>query len=168
MVKIAERLPLSLLLPALFVPGVQTFLPRFSPNQKNGQVSTSRLFVASSKSTEGSEILSETAAANTDRFTPSTDDPTFDTDVPYDEEDVECMAGTEESYRCLPVNLVTLPRHSHAGVDAILDKTETILRTMHVGTKEVELSKIRMAKEAGRTHDVVYANNYVDLGKIDT
>lgn len=79
------------------------------------------------------------------------------------------MIGTEAVLgQCLPLNLVTLPRHPHEKVNGILAKTEKLLREMHVNSTEIELTKVHMAKEAGRAHERIYANNYVDLGKIDT
>lgn len=65
-------------------------------------------------------------------------------------------------------DLTTLPRHSHAGVNDILVKTERVLRALHKHSKKVEQEGLFVAaKEAGRSHEAIYANSYVDLGKID-
>lgn len=64
---------------------------------------------------------------------------------------------------------LSLPRHSNENVNEILLATEKMVQAMHnfsLGRKD-GLS-LRDAKEAGRDHEKVYANNYVDLGKVDT
>ena len=161
-----SQLSVSLVLSGLLmVQGAFSFLsPLLIPPHHHA---TARLFVASKPT--GSEILSEAATASSQLFTPFPEDPSNDLDEVEveggDVDDTECLAGTED--RCLPMHLVTLPRHTHPGVNAILEKTETILRNIHVDSKEFELSKVHMAKEAGRMHERIYANNYVDLGKID-
>ena len=90
--------------------------------------------------------------------------------VDCDEDDEECLVGSEELLgECLPEKLVTLPIHStstHANL--LLRNTEQILRDMHINSTVIEMSQIYAAKEAGRAHECIYANNYVDLGKIDT
>jgi len=65
--------------------------------------------------------------------------------------------------------LLQLPRHSKETVNQVLTETEEVLQAMH----EYSLSNknslsLKDAKEAGRAHEKVYANNYVDLGKVDT
>ena len=62
---------------------------------------------------------------------------------------------------------LTLPRHSHNGVNEILVNTENVMRQLHVHSRQIQQKTIEAAKEAGRAHEKVYANNYVDLGKID-
>lgn len=128
----------------------------------------------------GSEILSETASTIQSAFTPSPLDDVNDmvaqvddeleSDPSLDDDSPECMIGTMEVFDggCLPLHLVSLPRHSHAKVNRILEKTEKLLRDIHVNSTEIELATVHMAKEAGRTHERIYANNYVDLGKINT
>ena len=87
-----------------------------------------------------------------------------------DEDDPECLVGTEQSGKyCIPLRLVSLPRHSHAVVNKIMIETERTLCDMHANRDEINLQKnILEAKEVGRSHERIYANNYVDLGKIDT
>jgi hypothetical protein len=82
----------------------------------------------------------------------------------------ECVFGSEEILgECLPEKLVTLPTHTTSiHVNQLLRNTEQILRNMHINSTVIEMSQILAAKEAGRTHECIYANNYVDLGKIDT
>lgn len=63
---------------------------------------------------------------------------------------------------------LTLPRHSHEGVNEILLNTEKVIRQLHVHSKQIQQKTIEAAKEAGRSLEKVYANNYVDLGKVDT
>ena len=63
---------------------------------------------------------------------------------------------------------LTLPRHSHAGVNRILLKTEKVMRQLHLHSRQIQQTSIDAAKEEGRKHEKVYANNYVDLGKVDT
>lgn len=118
-------------------------------------------------------------------FTPSPNDPrndivaSVDPDVVHaieneepDELDdtEECLLGTEQSGKyCIPLKLVSLPRHSHVVVNKILMETERTLCEMHVNRDEVDLQQnILEAKEQGRSHERIYANNYVDLGNIDT
>jgi hypothetical protein len=68
----------------------------------------------------------------------------------------------------LPPAYVTLPRHSHAGVNDILTSTEAVVRKLHVHSQKVEQTSIQAAKEKGRAHEKIHANNYVDLAKVDT
>lgn len=72
--------------------------------------------------------------------------------------------GTER----ISQDYLTLPRHSHAGVNEVLVNTETTVRQLHVHSRQIQQKTIEAAKEAGRHHEKVYANNYVDLSKIDT
>ena len=104
--------------------------------------------------------MSETAALQ--KFTPdSTADVTAN--------DVECWIGTSEDANCLPLPMVTLPRHSHPAVSAILEQTERTLQTIHRESKAVvEHQQIQAARDKGKDRERIYANNYVDLGKIDT
>jgi hypothetical protein len=62
---------------------------------------------------------------------------------------------------------MTLPRHSHPRVDDLLGKTEATLRALHRHSKKVQVDHLKAAKEAGLKHEVIYANTYVDLGKIN-
>jgi len=133
---------------------------------------------------DGSEILSETTAASyPNAFTPDTADESLDVEpegvLGVEEEDVqvnnneknddvECLVGTPKEANCLPLTLVTLPRHSHPGVCAILEQTEQVMQRLHTHSKFIELSSIEAARAAGKQRERIYANNYVDLGKIDT
>jgi phosphoglycolate phosphatase-like HAD superfamily hydrolase len=62
---------------------------------------------------------------------------------------------------------MTLPRHSHPQVRELLERTEATLRALHRHSKKVQVDHLRAAKEAGLKHEVIYANTYVDLGKIN-
>jgi hypothetical protein len=135
-----------------------------------------------SSRTEPDEIFSEASIASSkaSTFTPSPIENSSITDASglsilpdycnEDDTSDECVLGSEEVLgECLPERLVTLPRHhTTEKVDRLLRNTERILRTMHVNSTDIEMSQIAAAKEAGRTHERIYANNYVDLGKIDT
>ena len=68
----------------------------------------------------------------------------------------------------LAESYLTLPRHSHKGVNEILLNTERAIRQLHKHSRQIQQKTIEAAKEAGREHERVYANNYVDLGKVDT
>lgn len=69
----------------------------------------------------------------------------------------------------LPVEMMTLPRHSHQGVNDILETTESLLKSMHTHSKKLDLrQQVEAAKKAGNENEQVFANSYVDLGKIDT
>jgi len=57
--------------------------------------------------------------------------------------------------------LLQLPRHPDPAIDAILTKTESILHTLSQETRTATPSSVAAA-------EAIYANNYVDLGKIDT
>jgi hypothetical protein len=119
---------------------------------------------------ETSTVTATETGANV--FTQSPLDDSYDqyADVETPDDDSECMIGTIEVFDggCLPLNLVTLPRHSHVKVNDILARTEELLRVMHINSTEIELATVHLAKEAGRTHERIFANNYVDLGKIKT
>ena len=126
----------------------------------------SRLFVAGNKPAAplpGSKIRSDNPSSFTYTTTTSNTN-----DIVAEEDELECVIGTVETNNCLSSILVSLPRHRTTAVNSVLEKTEQVLREMHSNGTEFELSKIYMAKEAGRSHERIYANNYVDLGKIDT
>jgi HAD superfamily 5'-nucleotidase-like hydrolase len=87
-----------------------------------------------------------------------------------------CKETLDESF-------LTLPRHSRMdGVNGILEKTESVIRALHLHSmkknqndssssssrQKQRQAKINVAKQAGRRHETVYANNYIDLGKVDT
>ena len=63
---------------------------------------------------------------------------------------------------------LTLPRHSNPNVNDVLQNTEKTVRQLHVHSRQIQQKTIEAAKEAGRFHEKVYANNYVDLAKVDT
>mmetsp|Transcript_5081 Transcript_5081/g.6626 ORF Transcript_5081/g.6626 Transcript_5081/m.6626 type:complete len:621 (+) Transcript_5081:133-1995(+) len=66
-------------------------------------------------------------------------------------------------------NLLELPRHSSEQVNEILKETEKVLSAMHEFSLKSDVAlSLADAKEAGRAHEKVYANNYVDLAKVDT
>lgn len=68
----------------------------------------------------------------------------------------------------LPAEMTTLPRHSHAGVNTILEHSEKILKNMHRLSKKVDRRQLlEDAKKAGRANEKIYSNSYIDLGKID-
>ena len=123
--------------------------------------------IASSKASTFTPTPIESASAprTTDDFGVS-----IPPDCDEDDSSDECVVGSEEVFgECLPERLVTLPRHaSSEQVDRLLRNTENILRTMHINSTDIIMSQIAAAKEAGRAHECIYANNYVDLGKIDT
>jgi 5' nucleotidase family len=69
----------------------------------------------------------------------------------------------------LPSDMLQLPRHSHDGVNAILKETEDLLRKMHEQSKAVDSKSVKRAMTpTSNAHDAIYANTYVDLGKVDT
>jgi hypothetical protein len=125
-----------------------------------------RLSITSEKDLSEAELLAETTLSKSvDALTSSKP-----LNGEASEDDEECMVGTMEVFDggCLPLNLVTLPRHSHEKVNGILSQTEQLLREMHVNSTEIETASIKMAKEAGHMKEFIFANNYVDLGKIKT
>lgn len=71
---------------------------------------------------------------------------------------------------CLSVSLVTLPRHSNPNVNTILEQTERHLRTLQEDSvKSTSTAGVAALKDQELAHDEqIYANNYVDLGKIET
>lgn len=95
--------------------------------------------------------------------------------VPAVLDEGECLIGTERNSSlgveyCLPLSLATLPRHSDPDVSRVLAESEAILREMHVNSDSEESTRAMQtrAKEAAQGHERIYANNYVNLGKIDT
>ena len=70
---------------------------------------------------------------------------------------------------CLPAHMLELPRHSHEGVNSILTETEDLIRSMHKHSKKIDHNNVyRPTKKTGGAHDTIFANTYVDLGKVDT
>ena len=122
----------------------------------------------SSAATVNDNTDSSTVVASTTKSpSPSA---TFPVNCDEDDTSEECVFGSEEILgECLPEKLVTLPIHTTSThVNQLLRNTEQILRNMHINSTVIEMSQILAAKEAGRAHECIYANNYVDLGKIDT
>ena len=71
----------------------------------------------------------------------------------------------------LPESMLVLPRHSSEEVNKILKETEHLIRNMHRHSKKIEPKKKLKgpkAREDGGPHDAIFANTYVDLGKVDT
>lgn len=111
-----------------------------------------------------------------DDFTPRVEETVLDLVPEPDEEELTkeemlerstCIAY-DYSDKCLPSALLRLPRHSHAGVRAILEKTESILQALHKTSKQLQLQQFQDVKERAKHVESIFANNYVDLGKIDT
>ena len=71
----------------------------------------------------------------------------------------------------LPNSMLELPRHSHEGVNDILTETELLIRQMHRHSKTVDpgqISSKRKGNASSGLGDAIFANSYVDLGKVDT
>jgi hypothetical protein len=69
----------------------------------------------------------------------------------------------------LPESLMALPRHSHAGVNDILVKTEATIKALHKHSQRLETNLKTMSDDnTGPCHEKVFANSYVDLGKVET
>jgi hypothetical protein len=77
-----------------------------------------------------------------------------------------CLAHEMDQPNCLPAALLVLPRHSHSGVNKILEITERTLLAIHRESKM--MGENLSSKEAGQPVEKIFTNNYVDLGKIDT
>lgn len=102
--------------------------------------------------------------------------------IENDDHQVEIQSNTEKihgsaetavshsimSEEGLPAEILSLPRHSDRRVCEILEKTENLLNRMHESSKKIEAATAIAAKEAGRKHETIYSNTYVDMGKIDT
>jgi hypothetical protein len=82
----------------------------------------------------------------------------------------------------LPVSMLELPRHLHnEGVNTVLLATERYIRTMHKDSKAVDPKSVKRSMtpkvdvkvggdgaHAMDQQDAIFANTYVDLGKVDT
>jgi hypothetical protein len=69
----------------------------------------------------------------------------------------------------LPEELLALPKHSSSGVNVILAETENLIRNMHKHSEQIGNRKSSVSnKNEGGFHDLIFANSYVDLGKVDT
>lgn len=82
--------------------------------------------------------------------------------------------SSEVSSDSLPISMVTLPRHSHEGVNEILTETEHLIQNMHKHSKnidpreEAKNMKQQGGSEEGGAYDAIFANTYVDLGQVET
>jgi hypothetical protein len=84
-------------------------------------------------------------------------------------EDSTDFEGAIADGESLPAEMITLPRHSHPGVNDVLEKTEAVLKGLHRYSKQVDAKRpLEAIKEAGRANERIFANSYVDLAKIDT
>jgi hypothetical protein len=70
----------------------------------------------------------------------------------------------------LPEKMLQLPTHPHTGVNDILLETEHLIRSMHTHSKKVDVKNPQpsLPKKEGGAHDAIFANTYVDLGKVAT
>lgn len=114
-----------------------------------------------------------------DEFTPSPNDETL-TDLVPDIDDKQltneeylarnsgCMPYDDCTETCLPAAYLMLPQHSNEGVNRILSSTESFLQALHRKSKRIEKDQVEASKEAGQATEYVFANNYVNVGKIDT
>ena len=70
----------------------------------------------------------------------------------------------------LPSDMLELPRHSKKEVNDVLVETEELLRTMHKHSKHVDQKDVKrsMTPTSNSHYDKIFANTYVDLGKVDT
>jgi HAD superfamily 5'-nucleotidase-like hydrolase len=68
----------------------------------------------------------------------------------------------------IPDSLMSLPRHSHEGVNNILIKTENALRGLHHYAEKIDVAYGKSSTEKSVVSEsLVYSNSYVDLAKID-
>jgi hypothetical protein len=70
----------------------------------------------------------------------------------------------------IDASLLALPRHSHYAVNEILTKAEATLKALHKHAHIVESTRLVTMQDdnTGPCHERVFANSYVDLGKVDT
>jgi len=66
--------------------------------------------------------------------------------------------------------MMQLPRHSHIGVNQILESTEASMKSLHEHSQKLGMHEFgaEFTEEKSVAHDKVFSNNYVDLGKVDT
>ena len=97
--------------------------------------------------------------------------------LPNDDTLVATTVDSPSSHRAdaLPENMLTLPRHSHEGVNEILEETEHLIQSMHQHSKHIDASSksrssSKQTSERKRSdgHDSIFANTYVDLGEVTT
>jgi HAD superfamily 5'-nucleotidase-like hydrolase len=132
--------------------------------QRNGG-----LKVQNSKTSRLADSINEDDGAETPFMVAEYPEPvTSDIQSPHDE---KLTQGLESSLSLLPEHFLTLPRHSNTAVNVMLQQTENMLRKLHKRSKHISTLDNRQvlssAKNAALEHEVVYANSYVDLGKID-
>lgn len=89
-------------------------------------------------------------------------------------------AATAAVDSSLPAAMLELPRHSHNdGVNKILMETEHLIQSMNKDSEVVDPKSIKRSMaptahangqgdDAVQQHDAIFANTYVDLGKVDT
>jgi HAD superfamily 5'-nucleotidase-like hydrolase len=68
----------------------------------------------------------------------------------------------------IPQYLMKLPRHSHEGVNKILLQTEAAINGLHQDVEPKNTFRSLSDDDSGPLHGQVFANSYVDLGKVDT
>ena len=81
---------------------------------------------------------------------------------------IEPTNATEDD--SLPEYMVTLPRHSHQAVNTILEETEVLIQKIHKHSKSLDSMDIPepIGDKTGGDYDTIFANTYVDMGKVDT
>lgn len=90
------------------------------------------------------------------------------------------VATVVETDASLPDTMLELPRHAHNdGVNKILLEIEHSIQTMHMDSKVVDAKNVKRSMtptadtdpddgDAMSQRDAIFANTYVDLGKVDT
>lgn len=69
----------------------------------------------------------------------------------------------------LPLDMLTFPRHSSKDVNEILVETEHLIQNMHLHSKKIDPKTNReSSSQRDGSYDAIFANTYVDLGKVDT
>jgi len=151
---------LCALIVAFLVPSIQTFTIITYPN--------SQRFVWSktSRPSSASDIIYSASVFKD--IDDSGDDSVFDLITPLLENTVlngyqyNSTIDTSGSWQ----QYLNLPRHaSHEGVNELLTKVENLMVSLHQGNEEGNYLE---SNDEGRVLCTVYANSYVDFGKVDT
>ena len=114
--------------------------------------------------TETLQAVSTDTAASTNEAFP------FVPPIDHDETQNMDKDATLQHGGPLSQELLHFPRHSHSGVNEILTETEQLIRRMHVNSKTVDARQVAHGrrKPSNSLGDMIFANTYVDLGKVDT
>ena len=151
---------------------VSAFSPHHPNAQKSGLTASTPLFQASSLDVDIANLEDEEegdgeSSTRTESSSSSSSQTTPLRVEPPSSSSSEPKISEKHTTPNLPDTMLTLPRHEHPGVNEILEETEHLLKEMHQFSATEVVADLSSSSSAANNHETIFANTYVDLGKVD-